>query len=191
MISSVFASVIAYISTNIDDIFAVMILLALASKRTKNRLVAGHFLGVAAVTLISMLGAFGLQGRNVKLVGLLGLVPIGLGIKAWMDHKNGVEDEALLEADGLTLLGMASITVGNGGDNVGVYVPLFMGFSGQECVVAWAVFAVMTLLCVILANALAEFPKIREHVETKKHIVIPVVFLILGVYIILDSGLLG
>lgn len=191
MISSVFTSVIAYISTNIDDIFAIMILLALASKRTKNRLVAGHFLGVAAVTLISMLGAFGLQSMNMKLVGLLGLVPIGLGIKAWMDHKNGVEDDALLEADGLTLLGMASITVGNGGDNVGVYVPLFMGFSGKECVVAWVVFAVMTLLCVILANALAEFPKIRESVETKKHIVIPVVFLVLGVYIILDSGLLG
>ena len=75
MISSVFTSVIAYISTNIDDIFAIMILLALASKPTKNRLVAGHFLGVAAVTLISMLGAFGLQGMNVKLVGLLGLVP--------------------------------------------------------------------------------------------------------------------
>lgn len=191
MISSVFTSVIAYISTNIDDIFAIMILLALASKRTKNRLVAGHFLGVAAVTLISMLGAFGLQGMNMKLVGLLGLVPIGLGIKAWMDHKNGVEDDALLEADGLTLLGMASITVGNGGDNVGVYVPLFMGFSGKECAVAWVVFAVMTLLSVILANALTEFPRIRESVETKKHIVIPVVFLILGVYIILDSGLLG
>ena len=191
MISSVFTSAIAYISTNIDDIFIIMLLLALVSKETKNRLVAGHFLGVAAITVISMLGAFGLQGMNMKLVGLLGLVPIGLGIKTWMDYKNGVEDDALLDADGLTLLSMASITIGNGGDNVGVYVPLFMGFSGKECVIAWAVFAVMTLLWVILANAMAEFPKVRESVDKKRHIVIPVVFLVLGVYIILDSGLLG
>lgn len=81
MTASIFTSVVAYISTNIDDIFVLMILLAQAAKGTKGKLIAGHFLGVGIVTAISMLGAFGLQNLPLKYVGILGLVPIGLGIK--------------------------------------------------------------------------------------------------------------
>lgn len=87
MIVSIFTSGVAYISTNIDDIFVIMILLAQAAKEAKGKLIAGHFLGVGIVTAISMLGALGLQNLPLKYVGILGLVPIGLGIKAWLDHK--------------------------------------------------------------------------------------------------------
>ena len=57
MTTSLFTSVIAYISTNIDDIFVLMILLARAAKGTKGKLIAGHFLGVGILTMVSMLGA--------------------------------------------------------------------------------------------------------------------------------------
>lgn len=41
------------------------------------------------------------------------------------------------------------------------------------------------------AHTLAEFPKVKAAVGKYKHIVIPVVFILLAVYIIMDSGLLG
>lgn len=191
MIASIFTSIVAYISTNIDDIFGVMILLARAGKGTKGKLIAGHFLGVGIVTAISMLGAFGLQNLPLKYVVILGLVPIGLGIKAWLDHKKGADDEDAPNAQTVGLLSMAMITVGNGADNVGVYIPLFTGFSGAERIGAVVVFAVMTALWMFLANSLAEFPKIKAAIGKYKHIVIPAVFILLGVYIILDSGLIG
>lgn len=190
MIVSIFTSVVAYISTNIDDIFVIMILLAQAAKGAKGKLIAGHFLGVGIVTAISMLGALGLQDLPLKYVGILGLVPIGLGIKAWLDHKKGADDDDAPDAQIVGLLSMAMITVGNGADNVGVYIPLFAGFTGAERIGAVVVFAVMTALWVFLANSLAEFPKIKAAVGKYKHIVIPVVFILLGVYIIMDSGLL-
>ena len=71
MIASILTSMVAYISTNIDDIFVLMILLAQTG--SKQRLIAGHFLGVGLITLISMLGAFGLQNLPLKYVGILGL----------------------------------------------------------------------------------------------------------------------
>ena len=191
MIASVFTSVIAYISTNIDDIFVIMILLAQAAKGTKGKLIAGHFLGVGLITVVSMLGAFGLQNLPLKYVGILGLVPIGLGIKAWLDHKKGIDDDDAPEVQSVSLLSMAMITVGNGADNVGVYIPLFTGFSGAERIGAVVVFAVMTALWVFLANSLAELPKVKSVIEKYKTIAIPVVFLALGIFIILDSGLLG
>ena len=91
----------------------------------------------------------------------------------------------------MSLLSMAMITVGNGADNVGVYIPLFTGFSGAERIGAVVVFAVMTALWVFLANSLAELPKVKSVIEKYKTIAIPVVFLALGIFIILDSGLLG
>lgn len=191
MAISLLTSIIAYISTNIDDIFVIMILLAQAAKGAKGKLVAGHFLGVGIITVVSMLGAFGLQNLPLKYVGILGLVPIGLGIKAWLDHKKGSDDDDAPDAQSVGLLSMTMITVGNGADNVGVYIPLFTGFSNPERIGAVIVFTVMTALWVFLANSLAEFPKIKTAVGKYKHIIIPVVFILLGIYIILDSGLLG
>lgn len=186
MIASLFTSIIAYISTNIDDIFVLMILLAQAPKGAKGRLVTGHFLGVGILTAVSMLGALGLQNLPLHYVGILGLVPIGLGIKAWF-HR----DDEEMEAKAVGLLSMAMITLGNGADNIGVYIPLFTGFSSAERIGAVIVFAVMTALWVFLANMLAEFPKIKSVIEKYKAIAIPVVFIALGVFIILDSGLIG
>lgn len=187
MIASIFTSIIAYISTNIDDIFVIMILLASAQGAAKRKLIAGHFLGVGLITVISMLGAFGLQNLPLKYVGILGLVPIALGIRAWLARNDSEE----AEAKGTGILSMAMITMGNGADNVGVYIPLFTGFSNAERLVAVAVFAAMTVLWVFLANALAEFPRVKAVIEKYKAIAIPVVFIALGVFIILDSGLIG
>ncbi len=191
MAASLLTSIIAYTGTNIDDIFVIMILLAQAAKSAKGKLVAGHFLGVGIITVMSMLGAFGLQNLPLKYVGILGMVPIGLGIKAWLDHKKGADDDDAPDAQRVGLLSMAMITVGNGADNVGVYIPLFTGFSNAERIGAVVVFAVMTALWVFLANRLAEFPKIKAIIEKYKDIAIPVVFIALGVFIILDSGLIG
>ena len=184
MLTSVLTSIIAYISTNIDDIFVLMILLA--QTKAKGRMIAGHFLGVGLLTAISMLGALGLQNLPLKYVGLLGLVPIFLGIKAWFDRDNGE-----VEAKSVGILSMAIITLGNGADNVGVYIPLFTGFSAGERIGAVVIFAAMTALWVWLANSLAEFPKIKAVIEKYKAIAIPVVFIALGLFIILDSGLIG
>ena len=191
MLTSIFTSIIAYTGTNIDDIFVIMILLAQAAKGMKGQIVAGHFLGVGILTVISMLGAFGLQNLPLKYVGILGLVPIGLGIKAWLDYKKGSDDDDAPDAHAVSLLSMAMITLGNGADNVGVYIPLFTAFSSAERIGAVVVFAVMTVLWVFLSNALAEFPKVKVAVGQYKNIIIPAVFILLGVYIIMDSGLVG
>ena len=186
MFASILTSIIAYVSTNIDDIFVIMILLASAHGVAKRRLIAGHFLGVGLITVISMLGAFGLQNLPLKYVGLLGLVPIALGVKAWFDR-----DEDKTEVKGTGILSMAMITLGNGADNVGVYIPLFTGFSGGERIGAVVIFVVMTSVWVWFANSLSELPRVKTVIEKYKAIAIPVVFIALGVFIILDSGLIG
>lgn len=186
MLASIFASVAAYVSTNIDDIFVIMILLAQAKGAARRRLIAGHFLGVGLIAFISMLGALGLQNLPLRWAGLLGIVPIILGVRACFD-----KDEEKAEAGGAGLLGMAMITLGNSADNVGVYIPLLTGFSTAQRIGAIAVFVLMTAVWVWMAGELAGQPKIRAAIEKYRRIAIPAVFIALGVFIILDSGLLG
>ena len=191
MMTSMLAAVIGYISTNIDDIFVIMILLSQCSRKGRQSLIAGHFLGVGLITAISMLGAFGLQNLPLKYVGLLGLVPIVLGIKSVREYRKGKDEDDELPGEDVGVLGMAMITLGNGADNIGVYIPLFTGFSLMERLGAVVIFAVMTAVWVYLANTLSEFPKVKALIRKYRHIAIPLVFFLLGLYIIMDSGLLG
>ena len=191
MMTSMLAAVIGYISTNIDDIFVIMILLSQCSRKGRQSLIAGHFLGVGLITAISMLGAFGLQNLPLKYVGLLGLVPIVLGIKSVREYRKGKDEDDELPGEDVGVLGMAMITLGNGADNIGVYIPLFTGFSLMERLGAVVIFAVMTAVWVHLANTLSEFPKVKALIRKYRHIAIPLVFFLLGLYIIMDSGLFG
>ena len=185
MFSSIFTSVIAYVSTNIDDIFVLMILLAQVKGAAKGKLIAGHFLGVGLITVISFFGALGLQQLPTRYIGFLGLVPIVLGIKACFR-----KDEASHSTTGAGLIGMALITLGNGADNLGVYIPLFTGFHSLQRIAAAVSFILLTALWVWLAHSLATLPKLQNLISKYKAVAIPVIFIVLGVFIIWDSGLL-
>lgn len=174
-------ALVAYISTNIDDVFVLMLLLCQTRGLAKGRLIAGHFLGVGLIVAVSMLGALGLRQIPLRYAALLGIVPIGLGIKAWMCPEN---DEKPVKAS-VGLWSMALITLGNGADNIGVYLPLFTGFSAAERVGAVAVFGLMTGVWVWLANRLSAFPKLRTAIDRYKRVLVPLVFIVLGIYILL------
>ena len=85
---------------------------------------------------------------------------------------------------------MALITLGNGADNLGVYIPLFTGFHSLQRIAAAVSFILLTALWVWLAHSLATLPKLQNLISKYKAVAIPVIFIVLGVFIILDSGLL-
>ncbi len=187
MVTSIFTSIFAYISTNIDDIFVLMILLSQVQTVAKGKLIAGHFIGVGLLTLISIVGAMGLQRLPTQYIGLLGIIPIFLGIRACF-QRDGDEHTAAVTPG---VLSMALITLGNGADNLGVYIPLFTGFTSLQQWFAAGIFALMTALWVWLAHCLAALPKVKAVIGKYKAVLIPLVFIALGIFIILDSGLLG
>ena len=189
MTGCVLASVAAYAGTNIDDIFILMLLLAQAPKAERRRIAVGHCLGVGGITLLSLLGALGLQSLPLQYTGLLGLVPVFLGVRAWLQSGKGGEDAAAPRAVGT--IGMAVVTLGNGADNIGVYIPLFAGFSWAQRLCAAAVFAAMTALWLYLGGRLAGLPGVKAAVCRWKHVAVPLVFLALGAYIMVSSGLFG
>lgn len=78
-----------------------------------------------------MAAAFGATFLPESVIPYLGLLPLALGLKAawqaWKDHRNSdeSEEEQRTEEGGPSPLEVAAVTFADGGDNIGVYVPVF------------------------------------------------------------------
>ena len=89
MSSIVTTSIVSFISTNIDNIFVMMVLYAKVDETFKKKyVVIGQYLAIGILTAISLSAAFGLNFVPQKYVGLLGFIPIALGVKEWISYKD-------------------------------------------------------------------------------------------------------
>ena len=208
MLEVIISAIMSFIGTNIDDLFVDTIFFAGASGKKQDRsIVIGKYLGIGALVLVSLLGAFGLRLLPGKYIGLLGLVPMGLGIKAAIEYfkeRKSVQEECFaggndtnkadeaphLQKHRSLLWSVALVTIANGADNIGVYIPLFAGFRTAELLCALVVFAMSTGLWCLLADRLSRLPVIQNIIHRYKHILIPIVLIGLGLYILVDAYLL-
>ena len=178
MISTAIISAAVFLSTNIDDIFLLTLLFSAGNVR-KSNIYAGHFLGIMILGVLSYLGAYGLTALFEKYVFLLGLVPIFLGIKAIFDKD---DDEKSAVSGGV--LSVILLTVSSGGDNVGVYIPVFARMDIVHFITALVIFGIMSVMWCFIAQRLSALPALKHFIEKYKGIIVPVIFILLGIFII-------
>lgn len=194
MTETIIAIIMSFIGTNIDDIFINTLFFAQADTKHKiNSVIIGKYLGIGTLVLVSCLGAFFLHSVPQKYIGFLGLVPIALGIKEWISYlksKNQSSSDDFEEKQDMSggmVLNVALVTMSNGADNIGVYMPLFAGYTVFQMIAVVIVFSVMIALWCILGKKLSDLPGLRDFLLKYKYIIVPVVFVILGIYIVLKS----
>src|SRR5262252_6074747 len=134
-------AVVVFASTNIDDIFVLLGFFADPKLRPR-QVVVGQYLGVGALYLISVVGSLVSLVLPPQYVGLLGVAPILIGVRKFYHLiSSRSRGEGQVETHGATgILEVASVTVANGGDNLGVYTPLFATRSALEISVIGVVF---------------------------------------------------
>ena len=185
---SLLTSIVAFISTNIDDVFLLMLFYA-GGKFTKSNIMFGQYLGIGTLVVISFVGAYIGSFFDEKYVGLLGLFPIYLAIRETIGLLRGGndEDEGETNVRSYGIFAIAGVTIANGGDNVGVYVPLLNAMPAGEKIQMMAVFAVATYIWCRLAQYLAHHPVVAGQLARYGHILTPVVLFLLGVFILVES----
>lgn len=203
MFETILTAFIAFASTNIDDIFILMTLFTQVPHSLERRsIVTGQYMGIIALILFSIAGA--LIGIVVPLqyIGLLGLFPIYLGVAKIVSHLrsrsgNDEDSSVTIEKRGGGLLGnvigpeafgIAAITIANGGDNIGIYVPLFAKASLPELGITILIFLALVYVWLVIAAYATSHPVVTDRLRKYNHILFPVVLIGLGVYIIVDSG---
>lgn len=187
-------SLTAFLGTNLDDLIVSALLFStVEGKQARLRIALGKYIGLGLLILFSSLAALGLGALPGRAVSLLGLIPIALGLRElWRGSREPAEqsDAARDPASGRALVRNAAlVTVSNGADNIGVYIPLFTGFSGAEYAVFCGVFGLLLALWCILGDRLARLPLLRRVIEGHRRLLVPAVYLLLGGYILL-KGLL-
>lgn len=190
----IITSLIAFASTNVDDIF--LLTLFYGDKRFRHReILAGQLLGIGTLIAISLVGS--LLGLLVAppYMGLLGLIPIFLGVKGiialWRNDADADDEDLHTRKGKSRLLSVAGVTIANGGDNIGIYVPLFATFAWPDKVVMITIFFLMTFVWCFTARYFVKHPYVAKNVERYGHIVTPFVLVALGVYIFYENGTFG
>lgn len=180
--------------TNIDDMFVLVTFFAEAAvSRTTTpwKITIGQYLGFTIIVIISMIG-FGISyALPSEPIGFLGLLPILLGIWKLLEvlfpGKEEEEEGDSRVADLKSVLKVASITVMNGGDNIGTYVPLFSQAKGTEIAVYVVVYYILLGVWCLAAWSLMGQRHVLRLVEKYMQWVIPFLFIGLGIYITVKS----
>lgn len=194
MIQNIVTSIILYSGTAVD--LLIILMLFFAKRKSRKDIIniyLGQFLGSASLILLSLLFAFILNYIPSKeILGLLGLIPIFLGLKVLL---LGDSDGEAIAKDGLRkdnknlVFLVAMITFAScGADNIGVFVPYFITLNLANLIVALLTFLVMIYLLVFSAQKLAQVPSVGETLEKYSRWFIAVVYLGLGMYILIENN---
>ncbi|MFJ9710191.1 cadmium resistance transporter [Streptomyces sp. NPDC101234] len=161
------------------------------------RIVLGQYLGFAAILAVAVAAAFGATFLPESAIPYLGLLPLALGLKAawqaWKDHRDGGEDDeaAPAVAGGPGPLEVAAVTFANGGDNIGVYVPVFATAGIGGTTVYAVVFLVLVAVWCFAGRFFATRPVIAETLARWGHILLPLVLVAIGLLILVEGGAFG
>ena len=194
MIQNVVTSIILYSGTAVD--LLIILMLFFAKRKSRKDIIniyLGQFLGSVSLIFLSLLFAFVLNYIPSKeILGLLGLIPIFLGLKVLL---LGDSDGEAIAKDGLRkdnknlIFLVAMITFAScGADNIGVFVPYFTTLNLANLIVALLTFLVMIYLLVFSAQKLAQVPSVGETLEKYSRWFIAVVYLGLGMYILIENN---
>lgn len=194
MIQNVVTSIILYSGTAVD--LLIILMLFFAKRKSRKDIIniyLGQFLGSVSLILLSLLFAFVLNYIPSKeILGLLGLIPIFLGLKVLL---LGDSDGEAIAKDGLRkdnknlIVLVAMITFAScGADNIGVFVPYFTTLNLANLIVALLTFLVMIYLLVFSAQKLAQVSSVGEILEKYSRWFIAVVYLGLGIYILIENN---
>lgn len=196
----------AFVATNIDDIFVLMMFFSSSMAFPVRQIVLGQYIGIGLLIAISALGSLISLVVPPYIIGLLGIVPIAIGTRRLVQiiikgDKTSVPPsmDAAKESNNkkrnkqfLPFLAVAAVTFSNGGDNIGVYTPMFAQYNSVSQVTTLiVVFMLMTAVWCIAAYYLVNHPLVASRIRRIGHIVMPFVLIGLGIYILAQAFLIG
>ena len=194
--------IIAFAATNIDDIIILLLFFSQIDKNFRRRhIFIGQYLGFIAIIILSLPGFFGGLVIQREWIGLLGLLPIVIGIKQLVNREeesgevqtvntkqNNPTSSFLLSILHPNTYKVAAVTVANGGDNISIYIPLFAGQNIVGLGIILAVFLSMVGVWCGIADLLNRQANISYILSRYGQAIVPFVLIGLGLFIMYERG---
>ncbi|MEH1805830.1 MAG: cadmium resistance transporter [Nostoc sp.] len=203
LVTEITTGAIAFIATNIDDIVILLLFFSQINANFRPRhIVAGQFLGFTVLLILSLSGLFGGLVLSKNWIGLLGLLPMSIGISSLVNQEEDSSKEVLAateEAEASTITSffspqaysVAAVTIANGSDNISVYVPLFASCNLESFLVILGLFFLLLGVWCYIAYKLINNRVIADVLTDYVNYLVPFVLIGLGVFIVLKSEALS
>ena len=202
LLTAISTGMTAFTATNLDDILILLLFFSQVNAVFRRRhIVFGQYLGFTALVLASLPGFFGRLIFPPDWIGMLGLLPIAIGLSRLLNPEtDDSEAEVELEQSENSFFSsflspqtysVAAVTVANGGDNIGIYVPLFASNTLESLAVILAVFFAMVGVWCYAAYRLIQMRAIADTLTRYGNQLVPFVLIGLGIAILVKSGTLA
>jgi len=183
-----------YASTNVDDLLLLVAFLA-HPDYSRAQVVLGQFAGMSALLLVALLASGAATVLSPPRIGLLGLVPLGLGMwRLWRLHRPLPEEAWATRAPVRRLAPMLSValaTISDGGDNLAAYVPYFTVQSRWDVAATIGLFLGLTAAWCLAARLVLAQPAAGPLLRRSGRAALPWIMLGLGVVILVRTGAIG
>lgn len=179
-------SAAAFVSTNLDNLLMLAALLAISPRRPASVL-AGYMFAVVLVVVTALLIATVGDLIDTRYVGLLGLIPIGLGLRGLLallrDHsKRSTERQA-----DVGFWRTAALILPISGDSLAVYVPLLADTAHGLDAVVTATLLVSALVLAGTASLLVSRPVLSSRLGWLGERLMPWLMIGVGIYVLADT----
>ena len=195
--STVGTACLTFVITNIDDAFVLVTFFAESSTSinlTPLKITLGQYLGFTVIMAVSLIGFAVAVALPSEPIGFLGMLPLLLGV--WRafgllfprnNHTEESNPESKRVADAKSIFKVAIITVMNGGDNIGIYIPLFSQAKGAQIAIYAVVFYILIGIWCFIAYLIMKHKQILQIMKKYASLLIPFLFIGLGIYIVVKS----
>lgn len=180
--------------TNVDDLFVLITFFAEATtSRTISplKIVLGQYIGFTVIVAISMIGFAVALVLPPEPIGFLGLLPILLGIwkftNLFLPDADEPTEVTTTAAAVKGVVKVALVTLMNGGDNIGTYIPLFSQVERSAIAIYVVTYYILLGLLCLAAWLVMRQKHILALVQKYVDYVIPLLYTGLGIFIVVKS----
>lgn len=198
LVTTITTGVTAFSATNIDELLLLTLFFSQVNATFRRQhIVVGQYLGFSLIILASLPAFFSSLIIPQDWIGILGLVPIFVGLSRLLSHESDSSATEVETAQSKSVIAsfmspetysIAAIAFANGGDNIGIYIPLFASSDSQSLLIMLSVFFVLVGVWCYAAYQSSRQQKIADILTRYGNTMVPFVLIGLGIFILLDSG---
>lgn len=172
---------LGFIGTMFDNFFAFAAQLVVTEHSRFKRIGVSQALGVGTLVLLAGVVGSLLAPIPVRWIGLMCIAPWALAAHAWR-HRSTDEPTQYRRGAMTTFM----VTLGLGGDNLAVWIPLLRSNGVSHAIITVAAFALWDVVFLLGAVKVASHPRIVTWGTRYSPSFIPWVYLALGVLILVE-----
>jgi cadmium resistance protein CadD (predicted permease) len=182
----------AFVGTNIDNAVVTVVMIVAAPAKRARRIAAGQVCGFCLLVIAAIGMAALLFEIPTRIIGLLGLVPLVIGVRGLIGLRHPESRSRLAKrAVGSGFVAATLVTIGAGGDNLAVYIPLFRAARVAGTIETLLVFALGEMLLTLFVLFAGRHPRLRAAVDAVAVFGAPLLYCAIGILVLARAGTLS